>query len=123
MSDWLDGPKLVAWLEEEGFLRDARAQLGDAHVEAVRKWRDGRAANVYSADELLLCLGLTIAQLPESVYRENPRLGVAVQQIDIETTERIVALAEKGKNFSQIAREVGCDSKTAARYVRTGVAA
>ncbi|HYJ22537.1 MAG TPA: hypothetical protein VEW07_10995 [Solirubrobacterales bacterium] len=121
--DWLDGPKLVAWLEDRYLLTDPRGQLGKEGSDRISKWKAGRAASVYTADRILLDLGVCLGELPDSLYRGNPREGTANERIDAETRRRIVALAHEGKNFSQIGKAVGCDSKTAARYVRKAVAA
>ncbi len=123
LGDFLDGPKLVAWLEDRFLLTDPRAQLGKEGSDRISKWKAGRAANVYTADRILLKLGVCLGELPDDLYRDNPRTGIANERVGDEARERIIALAQQGKNFSQIGREVGHDSKTVARYVRKAVAA
>lgn len=121
--DWLDGPGLVTWLEDRHLLTDPRGQLGKEGADRVSKWKAGRAANVYTADRILLNLGVCLGELPDSLYRDNPRTGTANERVGDEARQRMLALVDEGLSFSAIGRAVGHDAKTVARYVRKALAA
>lgn len=70
MSDWLDGPKFIAWLEvEHGF----RAYQ---HTNAIKRrataWRAGDMASIWKADELLTYLGLHLTLIPDALWLAEP---------------------------------------------------
>lgn len=118
--DWLDGPKLVTWLEETGILTCPTVQLGEDECR-IRRWRDGCAASYYAADRILCKLGVCIGELPEDFYRERPENGRRAP-IDAATKKRMVRLYRKHGNFAAVARVVGRGEKTVARYVREAMA-
>lgn len=68
-SEWLDGPGLCEWIDEEegGELQNADARLL-SHARKVRDWRAGGRASVYTADLVLTKLGLHLGMLPEHLY-------------------------------------------------------
>lgn len=112
MSDWLDGPKLVAWMEENG-LDCPKRQLG-AYEYRVRRWKQGSAASVWVADDVLTTIGCCLGELPDDLYREPPMRN----KIPPATARKAVKLIESGMNPTDAARVLRIDPKTAARYAR-----
>jgi len=66
--EYLDGPRLVEWLEGEG------VQAGESR--AFKSWRAGAVATVYAADRFLTKNGLHIHLLPDDLWVERPERGV-----------------------------------------------
>lgn len=122
-TDWLDGPKLVAWLEGTGLLTNASIQVGRDDESLIRGWRGGRAANYYVADRVLCRLGVCIGELPPSFYRSEPaRSGHRRAPVDSATKRRMVRLYREHRSFRAVAQIVGRSEKTVARYVREAMA-
>jgi hypothetical protein len=118
-TDWLDGPLLVAWLEERG-LENPSVQLGRDYERAIRHWRDGRRANVYTADPILVKLGLHLSELPPECWVDPPDRG----QVPAEKQAEILRLAGEGRTPSSVARLARVDHKTVRRCIaRAGLEA
>ena len=60
---FLDGPRFVEWLEGEG--------VGGGDSRAFRRWKDGGAASVHSADRFLTKVGLHLGFLPDDLWIET----------------------------------------------------
>ena len=76
MSDWLDGPKLVAWLEAVAGdeLGSGTGRAAESASRRIGDWRRGGRASVYALDAILTRLGLHLSMVPEELYVEaNPR--------------------------------------------------
>lgn len=73
LSEWISGPGLVAWIEEEegGTIERADLRLG-FHARRLRSWRDGDRAKAETADLVLNKLGLCLGQVPHHLYVEGP---------------------------------------------------
>ena len=72
-AEWLDGPALVAWLEEE-IVPTLRRDVGESHARRLNEWvRLGGAAHYTTADRILTVLDLTLAMLPDDLWRASPR--------------------------------------------------
>lgn len=84
---WLNGPKLVAWLEErvgeppegpnEGRLA-AVCRRHPALTKRLYEWRRGGRADIYFLDAYLAPEGLHPGQIPDDVWLERddwPRIG------------------------------------------------
>jgi hypothetical protein len=78
MSQLLDGPSLVSWLQE-------RFDLGDHvlgfHARRVREWREGGAVSVFAADPVLTKLDLRPDELPEYLWIEAATESVRVLRV------------------------------------------
>lgn len=68
LSLWIDGPKLVEWMEEVGIIGPDKET-----VESARYWRQGRRANVYSVDALLIERGHCLGEIPDEFYITSPK--------------------------------------------------
>lgn len=62
--EYLDGPRLVKWLEAEG--------LKAGESRAFNRWKAGAAATVYAADRFLTKRGLHIHLLPDDLWIDPP---------------------------------------------------
>lgn len=71
MSEWLDGPKLYAYLKGRGY-KLTEPYIG-YHARAARHWRNGAAVSAYEADKVLTKLDLHLELVPEEVWRGPPR--------------------------------------------------
>lgn len=71
MTEYLDGLKLVGWLEGHGHKLD-ETSLG-FHRRYIHSWRRGEAAELYKADAVMTKLDLHVDQLPEDFWVEAPR--------------------------------------------------
>lgn len=69
-GEWLDGPKLVAWLRKND-CKLTEPYIG-YHARAARHWREGAAVSVYEADKVLTKLALHLELVPEDVWRGPP---------------------------------------------------
>lgn len=116
-ASYLDGPRLVAWLHRIGALEGyGSVQLGRRGEVRIRRWRDGGAASIGVADELLCSLGVCLGEVPDEFYRDPPADGWT-RRLGAEEIERILALHDDGLTFAEIGRQVGCDGKTAKSHV------
>jgi hypothetical protein len=120
-TDWIDGPKLVAWLEESDILTAVSIQVGRDDECRIRAWRGGGAADYYVADRILCKLGVCIGELPESFFRSAPDRTIH-GRVDTATERRIVRLYREHQSFRAVARIVGRGEKTVARCVRGAAA-
>lgn len=68
MSTTVDGPRLYAWLCENG-LENVETQLG-FHARAARHWRDGGGAGLSTIDAVLTKLDLHLDLLPDDLRPE-----------------------------------------------------
>lgn len=116
-TDWLDGPMLVAWLEEHG-LTCPRLQLGRKYERAIRHWRDGRRANIYTADPILVKLHLHLSELPAECWIDPPNRG----QLPAEKQAEILKLVADGRTPNVVARLVRVDHKTVRRCIARAAA-
>lgn len=73
LPEWIDGPGLVAWIEEEegGTIETADLRLG-FHARRLRGWRMGERARAETVDLVLNKLGLYLGQVPHHLYIEGP---------------------------------------------------
>ena len=63
-DEWLDGPGLVAWLEEHGF-------VSAYHPNATRRvydWRHGGRASLRAVEPMILRLGYHPSELPDDLW-------------------------------------------------------
>lgn len=119
-AQWLDGPKLVAWLKRLHILTDPALQVGGNHASTLRKWELGVAASVYTADTVLHKLGVCLGEIPDEFYREPPdrTTNKTGKPISSEKVAQIRRLRRRGLSFAEIGRRVGVSGKSAARYGR-----
>lgn len=115
MTDWLDGPKLVEWLKENGLKRID--ELQPINARAVRRWKKtGTKANIYSADRVLTEIERHLPELPDELWTTDPNRQ-AVRKITPEQRLEIFERAEAGEPVKLIAESFGIDPR-AVRYHR-----
>jgi hypothetical protein len=73
VSDWLDGPAFVQWLEDHGMR--TMVELTENEQRRVNEWRRGGRANVYTADKVLTRLGRHLWELPDTLWADLQRHG------------------------------------------------
>jgi hypothetical protein len=122
MSDYLDGPKFVAWLESTNpdFTRD---MFGPSTQRRLRSWCQGHAASVWSVDELLTGIGLHISQIPEDAWLPGYPRRVTLRKsrsrvFSTATKEWVIKRLAEGITFQQIANEVGASERTVRRWTQ-----
>lgn len=110
-TDWLDGPRLYEWLKEHGLDHPA-IELGREHERAIRHWRDGRRANVYTVDRVLVALGLHLSEVPDDCWVDPPYRG----ELKPERRAEILRLIkDEGMAPGTVARLTCVDPRTVRR--------
>lgn len=115
MSDWIDGPKLVAWLKLRGF--QARPHFVK-YAHRIEHWQKGGRANVYTVDDLLTRLGYHLSELPEDFWTAPPRYG---NETSPEVQDEIARRAVEGEPVRKISAELSVGRKTVERYAKAAV--
>lgn len=110
MSDYLDGPKFLAWLEEADCFEPV---VHDMKYRAS-KWRHGAAVSVWKADELLTAIGLHISQIPDEIWRlEAPQGKQPKWRRDLSSSkEQVVAEHAAGASTKALSRKTGIPERT-----------
>jgi hypothetical protein len=115
--NWIDGSRLVDWLQERG-AQLTRPALG-GHERAIRHWREGKACSVYQADRVLTRLGFHLHELPDDFWLDGPpHLESYSAQVKRQAVLRVTVGSEAVK---QVARSLGCDPKTVRNWIEAGV--
>lgn len=104
-TDWIDGPKLVAWLGDDV---NGLERKRPAFARNLSRWRCGRAANVYTVDAVLVAIGRHLSEIPDDFYVPRPLRQVFSEDVKDEVRRRIRA----GERPIDIGREVGVCDKT-----------
>jgi DNA-binding CsgD family transcriptional regulator len=113
VSEWLDGPNLYAWISERRMLSEAGPNL----ERAVRRWKEGGTANVYTVDRVLTALDLHIAELPDEFWlNEKSRANGA--KLTVESKAELLARLEAGESTRTLAREFGISRDTVVYHRR-----
>ncbi len=114
-AEWLDGPRLVEWLRENG-LRSAKGQLGGSLERAYGRWREGGMASVYTVDQVLVKLHLHLTDIPESLWA----FGRRRRDGGIDSSgrrEEILRRLGAGDSVSAVARDLRI-ARSTVRYYR-----
>jgi Transposase len=122
--NWLDGQRLVEWLEDRGCSL-TKAVLGH-HERAVRHWRDGGACSVFQADRVLTKLDIHLHEVPGHLWlEESPKGEIEGNQrryfpeaVRREAVRRATVGEEKLKD---VARSVGCSPKAVRDWIERAV--
>lgn|GEM_PF-3648868 len=64
----LDGPRLLAWLEERRLLSEDVRVSSKTFKGRFQRWRRGASVTLDTADHTLLTLGLHLSELPPHLY-------------------------------------------------------
>lgn len=109
MTEWLNGPGFVRWLEEHCNV----SQLEDNRQRTLRHYRAGAQASLASADRILTALGRHLNELPDELWDSNRRNARKPHAVKVSALR---ALAD-GTPVGQVAREAGVSTSTI-RYWR-----
>lgn len=73
-SAFLDGPRFVAWLENQGIKgKIVNEVMGGYKDRRFSDWRVGTSVKLETADEYLVAFGLNISDLPDDIFRADKR--------------------------------------------------
>jgi hypothetical protein len=111
-AEYADGPKLAAWLADEGYTFDKN--LHPTEDRAIRYWLKGRAAKLATVDAVLCKVGRHICELPDEVWCEKPlqhrpRIPAGVK-------EEAIRRLREGSTVEAEARRIGCSPKTVQQW-------
>lgn len=110
---YLDGPKLVEWLTEEGV--DHRS-LTDAQKRRWREWKSGDRADLYGlVDRVLTNNGLSIRLIPDDCWSENQEFLLNASYKEAKQDAQIL-LQEGRLNNKEIAKKVGVTPDTIKKW-------
>jgi hypothetical protein len=71
-KDWLDGPRLAAWIKAHH--TDLFAQLGNGkEMKNLEAWERGQPAQLRNADRVLCRLGSHIHELDPALWIDKPK--------------------------------------------------
>jgi hypothetical protein len=130
---YLDGPRLVEWLEAEGLVYidedDRRSTCGlrsegsyctaydmDGRQSFMRRfseWRSGSTASVYTVDEFLIARGRHLSELPDDLYVSHRRATV-----ESGVRSEAVALYAAGVGPREVGRRLGVNESSVDRWAR-----
>lgn len=111
-ANYLNGPDLYAWLEEVDGLEKISERLGD-QVRTLTGWREGRTANFYTADEILIRLGRHISEVPQDFFCADPVRSEKEPEDKKEIIRRVHDIGEKP---GDVARALGVCHKTVKKH-------
>lgn len=120
-GEWINGPKLAAWLKERDRLPTPNGGDCDKGTEIdwlrrrINYWASGEQASLAAADRWLTFLGCHISELPDHFWEPNRKRGVST------TTRaqrhRVVAwMKEHGASRAATAQEFGLHPRTVLRW-------
>lgn len=111
-ANYLDGPGLYAWLEDVDGLERLGERIGD-RARTLTRWREGRAAFFYTADEILIRLGRHISEVPARLYRPDP-IRQAISPED--RKEIFIRVHNLGEKPGAVARALDISHRTVSKY-------
>lgn len=110
---WLDGPAFARWLHNNGL--DPWSRLGEDTARMVRRWREGDAVNLGSADSILVALGHHLNDVPSECWRDRPPKGA--QRVPALVKDGAIKDFKKGVPPSAIAERYGVSSRAVRKWV------
>jgi len=126
LLDWIDGARLLRWLEEDRRAIKPNQTADDfgRHGRMVRSWRtENRKTRVHIVDEFLCSIDVCLGEVPDDCFCEDPRFHkVPHVPVSSEKSERIAKLRELGWTVGEIAAMVGVTRRTAERHSRKAAA-
>ena len=112
-DDWLDGPRVAAWLEARGLLRGH----GATHLgREIRRWAKTKAVNLYAADPTLIKLGVHYSELPDDAWTKPPRRRHGGSGYSQELREAAVEELRAGRSRHAVAKFYGIGTDTIRRW-------
>lgn len=122
---FLDGPKFVAWLEEEGVTSD---MLDKSEQSMLLKWREGRRADIYAkvVDRLLARYCLPASYIPDEVWSKDqfqnvkPREKRTVRRFSAAKRQEAVELLEGGLRPKFVSDLLGVPQSTLRTWKERG---
>ena len=114
---YLDGPKLVSWLKEEGVKPE---KLTDAQKRRWRDWVKGDRADLYGAvDRILTNHGISMRLIPDDCWAKDQRAErkARLSSEEIANLKREAALLiNEGGGNEEIAKRLNLDKSTIRRW-------
>lgn len=119
MSEWLDGPGVVEWLEAKG-MRPYVFWRSWADKRAWARWKQGGLASVWVLDRILTQEGLELVDVPEHLWRDPPRRGgrKLTYRHPAPLREAVLRRYSQGERICDLSRELGLSPKTIAFWTR-----
>lgn len=120
-GEWVNGPKLAAWLRERDRLPEPSNDRGgelDWLRRRINYWESGEQASLATVDRWLCFLGCHISELPDHFWEPaRPRRHRA--HSTPEERRRVLAwMDEHGANQKATAEQFGLAAKTVETWVR-----
>jgi Transposase len=110
---WLDGPALVAWLEDERRCIFGEYALG-FHARAIRHWRRGGKPSLYHADVVLTKLDVHLDELPDHLWIDTPKSNTFPVAVKREAVRRVL---EHGETKKGVAQSIGCSPRALGKWI------
>jgi len=66
MTEWIDGPSLVNWIEERSTVSEA---IAPSALRRIREWREGGSPDLYTVDKVLTKLDLHLSEVPPEMIQ------------------------------------------------------
>lgn len=105
-AQWVNGPRLVEWLESAGAIRKGRDAEGENR--RIREWRAGAQGHVESSVDRMLCgYGLHLFEIPNECF-EPRKEGERKPQ---ERLRNAVRLYKQGETVQGCAKQAGVSRK------------
>lgn len=103
-AEWLDGPSIYAWVMDNAGI-ECVSYLPENLDRAMRRWKEGGRASIWSVDELLTYVDgpAQLWQIPEDVYRDSKR--AARNKLTAEQKAEIAERVARGEKVKALARE------------------
>jgi hypothetical protein len=113
---WLDGPGIVAWIEDE-IGSDWLAEMDNPNVERrVFDWRSGRPAGMDAVDRVLCRLGYTLALIPDELWIEKPPTKDSNRECSAAQKAAAVARVAAGESQTSVARDYDVVPRTVSHW-------
>jgi hypothetical protein len=65
-----NGPKVVEWIENSGYMPERPEQYDPAMARNFRKWRNGSYPPVEAVDKVCILLGICWFELPDDIWAD-----------------------------------------------------
>lgn len=119
MKEWLDGPRFIAWLEDEfNFDRHGNGPIVERRAHGLSR---GEALSVWSADRLLTTIGLHISLIPDDLWvekkprRKQKKRGPSPSQT---MKKEIIQRHKAGEHPAVLAQAAGVTERTVNRWTQ-----
>lgn len=120
-GEWVNGPKLAAWLKERDRLPlpcDDRCTEVEWLRRRINYWESGGQASLATVDRWLSFLGCHISELPDHFWEPMAPRRVRPHSTPEERQRVLAWMEEHGANQRKTADEFGLAAKTVESWVR-----